>query len=156
MYEKRLLLKNWFKRKIVNQQLPLSNPVSRTTTTVLKEVILACCVTATQSALSPEHVTERAASVSVNPASSDASVTAVTTPSPRFLLTAVKVRIQQITFKMLLCLIYNPGFIIARNILNHFPFLSSSSLSSPSCSISLSNLWQLPSGHRGWDLVAQD
>lgn len=72
--------------------LPLSNPVSRTTTTAPKAATPACCVTATRSALSPERATERAASVSVNPASSDASATAATTPSLRFLLTAVKVR----------------------------------------------------------------
>lgn len=67
-------------------------PISRTTTTVLKAVTAVCCVTATRSALSPEHVTERVASVSVRPVSSDASVNAVTTPLLRFLLTAVRVR----------------------------------------------------------------
>lgn len=70
---------------------PLSNHISRTTTTVLQAATPACCVTATRWAPSPELVTERAASVSVNPVSLDASVTAVTTPSLRFLLMAVKV-----------------------------------------------------------------
>lgn len=85
-------------------------PISRTTTTVLKAVTAVCCVTATRLALSPEHVTERVASVSVRLVSSDASVNAVTTPLLRFLLTAVKVR--TCVIKSLQSLIDYPCYII--------------------------------------------
>lgn len=91
----------WRQQIQIKSALRLSCHVSRTTTTALKTATPASCVTATRSALSPERVTERAASVSVNPASLDASVTAVTTPSLRFLPTAVKVRIHLITVKLL-------------------------------------------------------
>lgn len=113
-------------KEIVHQHFPFLAPVSRTTTTVLKAATPACCATATLSARSPERVTERAASVSVNPESSDASATAVTTPSLRSLLTAAKVRTCHI-IKSLQCLIYDACFIMVTNTLNNFLFLSSSS-----------------------------